>query len=258
MAEEDNQEAEGAEGEEQPKKDRGPLKMLVAVLALVGVGGGLAMMAIPSKPEEKPHLQGPLHDQLFEDQVVSNTTDSNFTRFLKTDPHIEYFAYDPMYVDGRDADPLFRAWIESDLNALISSKGLDELYNGANRERFAELVREVLTPSVFPVHLGETVLPLQVDEESGIRPGDSYRQATFRGRIHDHILKIDAPQKTLQIDEGPVTVFEGEEIDLVIHSPSGETIYVDLTDLKPDFVGEIPVGVHGRIRQVFLTKHIAQ
>lgn len=254
----DEEENTETDGEEKPKKDRGPLKMLGAVLALVGVGGGLAMMAIPSKPEENPTLQGPLHDKLFEDQVVSNTTDANFTRFIKTDPQIEYFAYDPLYVDGRDEDPLFRAWISSELNALISSQGLDLIYNGTNRERFAQMVREVLTPSVFPVHLGNTKLPLQVDEDSGIRPGDSYRQATFRGRFYDHVLKIDAPQKTLQIDEGPVTVFEGDEIDLEIRSPSGETMYVDLSELKPEFVGEIRIGVHGRIRQVFLTSHIAQ
>ena len=135
---------------------------------------------------------------------------------------------------------------------------MEQITNGTWRERFAEQVRSRVTSAVFPVHLGESILPLQVDPESGLRPGDSYRKATFRGRFYDHLLKIDSTKKTLQIDEGPITVFEGNEIDLAVHSSSGDVIYVDLSELKPDFVGEIPVGVHGRIRQVFLINHLAQ
>lgn len=254
MADEDP-EVDSEDGEDAPKKDRGPIKMLAGAVGLLAIGGGLAFMAIPSKPEAKPTLQGPLHDQLFEEEFIANTTDASFTRFIKTNPQIEFFAYSPDYVDKRDEDPLYRVWIESDLGALINSQPLSSIID---KEQFAEQVRAKLTPSIFPVHLGNTALPLQVDEESGLRPGDSYRKSTFRGRFHDHVLKIDTTENTLQIDDGPLTVFEGNEIDLPVNSPSGDVIFVDLTELKPDFMGEIPVGVHGRIRQVFITNHLAQ
>lgn len=253
-----DQDTEQTEGEDKPKKDRGPIKLLGGVLGLVAVGGALAVMAVPSKLEAKPRQQGPFFHKLFETTLISNVNESNYTRFIKTDPQIEFFSYDPDYVMGRDGDPLYRAWLESELTTLISSMNLDEIYNGVNRERFTQMVMEKVRPAVFPVHFGATDQPLQLDEVSGIRPGDSYRKATFRGNFHDHMLKIDSPQKTLQVDNGPLTVYTGTEMNLLLRTPSGDSLYVDVTEISPEFVGEINVGVQGRIRQVFLSGHLAQ
>lgn len=253
-----DEEPEEVEGDEKPKKDRGPLKLLGGALGLVVVGGALAMMAMPAKREPKPRHQGPFFHKLFETTLISNVKESNYTRFIKTDPNIEFFSYDKDYVLSRDTDPLYRAWLESELTTLMSSMNLQEIYDGVNRERFTQMVMEKVRPAVFPVHFGLTLQPLQLNEMSGIRPGDSYRKATFRGNFHDHMLKIDALQKTLQVDDGPLTVYSGTEMDLLVRTPSGDSLYVDVTEIHPDFVGEIRVGVQGRIRQVFLSGHLAQ
>ena len=78
MADEEKQEAEdepkateGEEsseegGEDKPKKDRGPLKLLGGVIGLIAAGGVLAFMALPSKPGPPPRFTGPYHHSLFE------------------------------------------------------------------------------------------------------------------------------------------------------------------------------------------------
>ena len=116
----------------------------------------------------------------------------------------------------------------------------------------------MLDPILFPVHIGATGLPLDRDEASGLRPGVSFDEATFRGRFHDHLLKVDAVAQTLQIDDGPVFEFEGDEEDLELHTAAGRTVYVDVTEIVGDFQGEVKVGVHGRIRQLFASDLIAQ
>ena len=63
---------------------------------------------------------------------------------------------------------------------------------------------------------------------------------------------------TLQLDEGEPVPFSGDEVDLFVPDQTGEGIYVDVSTIEPDFVGEISVGIHGRVRQVFLTQNIAQ
>ena len=50
----------------------------------------------------------------------------------------------------------------------------------------------------------------------------------------------------------------GAEVDLFVPDQTGEGIFVDVSTVERDFVGEVKVGVHGRIRQVFLTQNIAQ
>ena len=39
---------------------------------------------------------------------------------------------------------------------------------------------------------------------------------------------------------------------LKVMSGAGDYVFVDISELKPEFVGEVPVGVHGRVRHVFM------
>ena len=133
------------------------------------------------------------------------------------------------------------------------------------RDRVSELLREdnaelrdMLNPILFPIHLGKTEFPLDIHEESGLRPGLSYARSTFRGKFHDHVLKIDAPAKTLQIDEDPVVTFTGVEEDFELTTQTGDSFFLDVTQVNPEFQGEIQIGVHGHLRQVFATEYIAQ
>ncbi|HPF12721.1 MAG: hypothetical protein H6830_09640 [Planctomycetes bacterium] len=239
-------------------KGKGPIKLIGALVGVVGLGAALAIMAIPRGPKETPRFKGPFFHQLFSKVVTSNTMDNDFKRFIRTNPQVEFFAYDGAYLTNRDLDPLYKAWLDDSFNALVSGKKLDEIYNGSNRERFAQEIRHSIEPALFPVHVGNTASPLDADPDSGLRPGDSYRQSTFSGAFWEHKLAVDAKNKTLAIDGGPATGFVGDELDLKVLAPSGETIYVDVSSLKPDFVGEIQLGVQGRIRQVFITDYLAQ
>jgi hypothetical protein len=69
---------------------------------------------------------------------------------------------------------------------------------------------------------------------------------------------VDGPARTVQINDGPLVTFVGNEEDLQVLSAAGESIYLDVTEFDEDFQGELELGVHGRIRQVFNTQHLAQ
>jgi hypothetical protein len=251
---------EGSEegSEDGPKKDKGPIKLLGGMVGLIAAGGALAFMALPGKPGEGTKFTGPYNHSLFEVQFISNVEDNNFTRFIKTNPQVEYFAYDEAYITKRVTDPGYSALLQHVFGSLVSRRNLDEIYGGTLRDQFAEEIRGAVNPILFPVHIGETDLPLEIDSDSGLRPGNSYRHTTFSGRFEDHVLKVDVNAKTIQIDDGPQTTFTGTEEDLAVLDVTGEVLYLDTTNVNSGFQGEVSVGSHGRIRQVFLSSHIAQ
>ncbi len=244
--------AEGAKGEDEskPKKNRGPLKLLLSVVLLVAAGGGLALMAIPGK--EKIHkLDGPYFAPLL-DEVIVTTPDGNGTRYLKFRADCEYAAYDPSYLEVRTADPFYEPYLKSKAELIASSRHLSESAIGAEREEFAAALRIGLEPIVFPVHIGDTVNPLDQDKKSGLRPGVSHPEATFRGRFYEWKLHVDGPARTLRLGEGTEATFSGDEDDLEIRSQTGETLYVDVTHFDPSFTGELNVGVRGKLRHIVL------
>jgi len=222
------------------------------------LGAALAVMAIPSGPKPVPKFTGPYFHQLFEKQKTSNTVDSDYKRYIKANPQVEFFAYDAGYMVNRDLDPLYQAWLDDAFGNLMAGKSLKEIFDSSARERFSQEIRHTIEPALFPVHLGESASPLEADPLSGLRPGDSYRQNTFSGAFWEHKLKIDGENKTISIDGGEATPFMGEELDLKVSAPSGEFIFVDVTGLNPEFSGEIQIGVQGRIRQVFIKDYLAQ
>jgi len=261
MSDEDKKEAEAnteESAEDSPKKSKGPIKLVGALVGVVGLGAALAVMAIPSGPKEIPKFTGPFFHQLFPSDKTSNTNDDNYKRFIKLSPQVEFFAYDAAYMNTRELDPLYLAWLNDSFGTLVGGKKLDDLLPSSARERFAQEIRHGIEPALFPVHLGETASALEPDPESGLRPGDSYRKNTFSGAFWEHKLKIDSPGKTLTIDEGEPVPFQGTELDLKVTATSGEIVYVDVTNLDPEFVGEIQIGVQGRIRQIFVKDYLAQ
>jgi hypothetical protein len=253
----EGEEPKAAEAEEAPKK-KSPVKLVGALVGVVGLGAALAMMAIPSGPKEIPRFTGPYFHDLVDKEVVSNTKDDHYKRFIKYTPQVEFFSYDANYLNARMKDELYSAWLNDSFTGLASNKSIDEILEGANRERFAQVIRHAVEPVLFPVHIGGSESPLDMDPESGIRPGDSYRLSTFRGAFWKHTLTVDGDSKTLQVDEGDTTAFQGDELDLKVLTPNGEFVYLDVTSMDPDFSGTVQIGVKGRIRQVFLTNMMAQ
>ena len=244
-------EGEDSQGEGKPKKNRGPLKLLIGVILLVATGGVLATMAVPKK-EKEYKLTGPYFARLLDKDIVVSTPDGNATRYLKFRVDCEYAAYEEPYFATRAADPFFLPYLNAEAQTIASSRTLSESALGAEREEFAAALRDGLEPIVFPVHVGETLNPLDADAPSGLRPGVSHHQATFRGRFHEWTLTVDGPARTVQLGEGTVVTFEGDEDDLEVRSQLGDTIYIDVTHLVPEFQGELKVGVHGKLRNVLL------
>jgi len=255
-------EVEQQEGEEQTEaseksSSKGSLKLLAAVVCLIAVGSTLAVVAIPTK--EKPtRFDGPYFYELSEDPFTVTATDSNGSRYVKFKPSAEYVAYAKDYVPGREKDPFFGSYLNSKVLEVSSTKSIDEMLRGAAQAAFAEEIRHEIDPIVFPVHVGDTTHPLDMDEVTGLKPGSSHMDATFRGRIHDHVLKFDGQARTLQIDEGPVATFGGDEEDLQLQTVEGKYVYVDVTGFEEDFIGEVPIGCHGKLRKIILNGTIAQ
>lgn len=241
------------------KKSRGPLKLFVAVIALIGTGAALAMMAVPKKERPKV-LQGPAMHQIFDGgELVGNPLDDNFSRYLKFTPSCSYLAYDLAYPTSRRADPHYEAQMREAMQYTVSEYLIDEVMSGANRDAFAAALEEVAEPILFPVHIGPTATPYETDAESGLRIGDSQeRTGTFRGPYWEFALKVDATKKTIQLGDGPEQTFNGDEVDLMVQAVDGSTLYVDVSGLKEDFVGEVRTGVMGRIRRLFTGDIIAQ
>ncbi|MFT5150407.1 MAG: flagellar basal body-associated protein FliL, partial [Planctomycetota bacterium] len=255
MAEEvEKENKEKAEGESsEGGSSKAPLKLIGGVVGILALGGLAAFMALPSK-EVRPHLTGPYSYDIVpkEEKMSGNTLDNNASRYLQFLLHCEYFAYDPGYLAVRETDPLYKPNMRSSIQALISGKRLAETMAGEMRLSFIAEMQDLLEPIIFPIHFGETALPNDVEETTGLRPGDSYHQATFRGRFFEHVLKIDAVKKTLQLNDETVVTFEGGEENFLLTTPDGETLFLDLTELKPDFQGEVNVGIRGRIRRLNL------
>ncbi|MEL6904194.1 MAG: hypothetical protein AAFP22_02235, partial [Planctomycetota bacterium] len=81
MADEEEEPTEEGTEEGAEPKSKGPLKLLVGVVALIATGAILAMMAVPSK-EKLPVFAGPSMHTFFADKVVGNPLDDNYSRYL--------------------------------------------------------------------------------------------------------------------------------------------------------------------------------
>lgn len=261
MAEEP-QEEPAAGGEEQESASRSPkgnVKLLGGVVGVIAAGAMAAFMALPKKAGPKL-FDGPFSfDVINEDSKISaNTRDNNNKRYLQLEIHCEFYAYEKTYLETRSQDELYKPALYSEISRLISDKRLAEALVGTARETFSAELLAVLDPILFPVHVGATSLPHDKDVKSGLRPGLSYRNSTFRGRFHDNVLKVDAVAKTMQLNEGPVCTFEGGEEDFVVTTTDGELVHLDLTHLEADFQGEVEIGIRGRIRRLNLPHMIGQ
>jgi len=258
MANEDNKDSP-AKADEKQKGGKGPLKLLVGVVLLIATGGGVAMMAMPKKSKGPDTFGGPWSFAFTE--VIANTLDDNFSRFIKFAPTCSYFAYEQAYADLRKADPDFNPSIDEAMTNVVASFRLLEIMKDGSGEELALAARleEVLESILFPVHVGESVLPLETDPESGLRVGDSQdRFGTFRGAFREHFIEVDAAAKTLKLADGDILTYGGSEADFELRTADGRKLFLDLTKLKPKFKGKVNVGIHGRIRQVHLGRKLAQ
>jgi len=259
MADEaDNTPADG-EGDEAKPRAKGPLKLLGAVVGLIGAGTMLAVMAMPGKTTT-PTFQGPGTHIFFPDgEIVGNPLDDNFSRYVKFSPSCTYFAYDLAYPEARRNDPTYETLLREAFQSTISRSKIDDIIKGAGKEAFAAALEEIAEPILFPVHLGDTANPYDQHAPSGLRLGDRQeREGTFRGAFHEHTLAVDAGRRTLQLGDGPEVEFQEGDREVIVEAPDGTKVYVDTSDVVEGFVGDVPIGVKGRIRSIMTGEIMAQ
>ena len=256
MAEEQEaQSAEAQEGAETEVVAKGGKKKLFlggGLVAVIAAGAIAAMMAVPSKVEKRT-FAGPFTIPLFEELFNCNIQESGRTRFLQMSPQATYFSYDPSYMQTRVLDELYRAEVQNTVFQIATRKSLDEIYGEVNASTFMEELRDALDPVLFPVHIGSSKLPWDMDSKSGMRPGISSDKNTFRGRFEDHVLHVEhSPegQGQLWIDDGPKSSFEPGDFDVRVISAAGEVVFVDASGFKEGFTGAIKIGVQGRIMRI--------
>ncbi|MCC7011009.1 MAG: flagellar basal body-associated FliL family protein [Planctomycetes bacterium] len=257
-----------AEAKKDDKKDdKGVDPALAAakkkkVMVLGGAVGGLAlafaaaMMAVPKPPPPKPELSGPFVGAVTPEKVQVNLSDGR--SFLVLQLNLLYEAYAQDYLALRTADPVCQAEIRDALVAICSSKSRNDVTDKVNKPVFLEEIRHALEPLLFPVHVGDGAAPGDADPTSGLKAGESMPGASFGGLFEDHRIALDVPQKKLTLDGGLEFVFTGEEADLELKAVNDQTLFLDLTGLKPEFVGEVKVGIKGRTKRILWNEVLIQ
>ena len=259
MAEEETPAEENAEEEAAQSSGKKGLKLGVIALLLVSIAGVGAVMAVPGD-DRIPTFDGPFVMPLaFEvDAMTVNLSGEGARRFLVMDLKVEFDAYEEPYGSVRIADPLYLAKLQDTLLTIASQKTPDEVLEIGTQEIFIEQLTTSIEPLLFPVHIGDTETPMMMDDDSHLRPGISSFESTMRNPIFNQVITVDAPGKTLQLADGEPTGFNGTEEDLMLKDASGRTVFVNVTGIDETFVGEIPVGVKGRVRSLYKVKFIIQ
>jgi hypothetical protein len=267
---------EGAKAAESdaPKKSRAPIVFGGGALAMVALGYILSLMAVPAKEASRVELEGPWVVGLSKSDIQVNLSGDSSKRFLVMKLQAEYFAYDQVYVNGRlgiavghgggehgeapEEDPIYTAQLKNALLKLGATKTREQVTDPVLIDGFLEDVRSVVDPILFPVYVGNSHSPHEVDKVSGIKVGDSSSDSNFRGLLHEHFLDVDSLRKKIRLDDGPAVEFEGHERDLLVEDKDHQKVYVNLTELKPDFNGKVPIGVPGHVRAIYRDSLLVQ
>jgi hypothetical protein len=258
------------------KKSKAPLVFGGGALALVALGFILSQMAVPTRDQHALELEGPFMAKLSKGDIQVNLAGQGSKRYLVMQLQAEYYAYDESYVAGRlgiasgaggggehggDApkeDPIYTAQLKNALLKLGAMKTCDQVTDPVLIDSFLEDVRTVVDPILFPIYVGDSHSPQAGDKQSGLKVGESASESDFRGMLHEHQLEIDNQRKKVRLDDGPWVEYEGRERDLLVPSKEGQKVYVNLTELKPDFHGEVPIGVPGRVRAIYRDQLLVQ
>ncbi len=248
-------EVEGEGAEQKPKKKGLMLGGgIVGVLALAFIA---STMAVPAKQEARK-LLGPLTGPLTEDHVSVNLQDNQSKRYLKFKLHCEFYAYENGYYASRLLDPLYMPRLLDVLQRIATALTVESVTGKVNQPLVVQEMIEGIGPVLFPIHIGETIMPYDQEESSGLRPGYSNGSATFDGYLDEHVLKVDAPAMTLQIDDGPVVEYEGTETDLEVLTADGKKLYIDITGVVEDFQGELKIGRRGHLQNLLVQDWLLQ
>ncbi len=246
--------------EEEKAPNPGKKKMLVmggSGVGIVALAWALAMLAIPSKAVYKT-FAGPYMAALSSERVQANLAGESNKRFLVMALNAMYDAYDEKYIAVRTADPVYHPLLVDAILGVTSAKTREEVHGPLAQETFREELRRAIEPILFPVHIGDSATPHGADSQTGIKPGVSAYRGTMRDPLFDQILYVDAPLGRVRIGESPEIAFSPGERDLRVVDDRGKDVYLDLSEIKPDFRGQVQIGVQGRIRQLLFQEFLVQ
>jgi len=259
MAEEKEQPEKGTKENTEKKSKKGFL-LSGGMAGLVGIAYFGATMGTPALVPV-PQLQGPNVLSLMDDTLQVNLAVPEGNTYMLMKLNAEFDAYDAAYFSSRNAEDdgaHFNSLIKHRLISMGQTKTKEMVQSSESQQAFLLEIRDGLDPILFPVHIGDTTNPYAPDSGSGLKPGDSTIRANLRGRFEDHTLYVDGPAKTLRLDKGDSVGFNGNEIDLMVTNQNGKFIYLNVTEANIDFVGELKVGVRGRIRQILTETFLVQ
>lgn len=247
--------------ERRPKKSKKALFLGGGAVSVVATAAAVVMLAVPGD-EKVPHFDGPYVMDLaaLEDgqALTANLAGEGGRRYLVLDLKVEFDAYSQAYGLQRVSDPLYIAKLQDCLLTVASQKSAEDVLERGTQELFIAELHEAVEPLLFPVHVGTATSPTGADPLSGLRPGLSIAESTMRDAFHETELHVDAIEKTVSMGAGEVYEFDGDEGNLMVKDELGRTVYLDVTTLKPEFEGDLNVGVKGRIRELYKAKLIIQ
>ncbi|MEO0652374.1 MAG: flagellar basal body-associated FliL family protein [Planctomycetota bacterium] len=234
---------------------------------LIGIVGGalgivilafVTTQAMAPKPPEYKQFAGDYVTPVTPTKITTNLRGGGGKRFLAVQMQANFEAYDEVYITERVADPVYMARIKDAVLAVSSRRTVDEVSDDTMRSILREELRRAVGPIMFPVHVGDAALPTELDSDSGIGPGDSLYASTYRTPLYDGKLFVDAPSGTLRLDDGAEYRFTGEETDLRVEDGAGKYVFLDLTELDPEFRGQVMIGTHGRVRELLFEDLVIQ
>lgn len=232
------------------------------IVGLIGLAWALSLVAVPSGRDshDATHkIGGPfIADVSPSAGFQVNLAGDGGKHYLSLKLNVEVDAFEEAYVKARASQPLYQAKLTDAVLRIASQKTKGELDNAVGREVFRDELREALDPVLFPVHAGDEQAPENAHKESGLRFGRSIARSSLRGLFYDHSLHLDAERKSVRLDDGKDVTFVGDETDLFVSDARGKGVYVDVSGVHHDFVGDVRVGTFGRVRGVYFNTFLTQ
>lgn len=263
MEDEEVKENEGddSEAEVQPKRKKS-MVLGGGVLGLVVAAYIVSMVALPGD-SEPPRFDGPFTGNLSEESVQVNIGGKDYLNMSM--PAIKFDAYSQDYGAMRLADEVVQRDIIDILQRLGRQKTKALLNTQLGEDVFRQELVEALSPIIFPVHVGNKERSDRPHEASGIAPGRSIELSTMRGGFESHVIHLNTYKGEISLDEGPVVPYglanQDDELDLsdlMLESANGLVVYVDVSDLEPEFADDIQVGTFGVIKKITFRQFLTQ
>ena len=246
---------------EEPKNSKRGLIFGSSILCVIAAAVATAFLGVPREMSwDYSRFVIPLKDK---DGTFQMNLAPTYHRYLVLDVSVDLLSYDEEATRAWVADPICISYLDNDINSLGSAVTINEIFgvtgpDGVPGKLFMEQVRATVEKIIFAVQLGDASDPMTADSASGLGPGISSRKSSLRGPLSEHSIQLDCISHTIQFDDGDMYSFDGTEDDFHLTNSAGDSIYVDLTGVELDFMGEVPVGVSGRVLSVLKHKLVVQ